>query len=614
MTDSFPRTPPPGGNRPPFDPARITRARLLAYLSPQRFSFAVTVLSGIGAGLAPLALLSGWSFLLTAVWGTSPMMEALLPDWPRPLAYAALGALLPALMLVRGGLVALHRQGLFQAGHQILHGLRSDLFANLMRQSTGFYQPAKTGELIQLLFHQTRLVQSGATRLLDAATLQATSVLGIVGFLLLRDWGYAVGSLLLLCAALPLVRSFRERTRQTAATEEADTAAHVRATQEVLGGIRLVKTLARERSEQERFLRADLRTLAHAAQGHRATALTAPLLASLAVVGLAAGLVYAKLTAMSPAQFLVLNTALAALCPPLRALSQTRSQLEPMLTACAKVFEFIDRKPEVCDAEDATPLQQPRGEIILSGVRFAYPEAPQDALRDCSAIFRPGRVHALAGWPGSGKSTLLSLILRFHDPRDGSISLDGTDLRQITQDSLRNHITVVNQDLFLFRDTIRNNILYGRPNASEDEVIAAAQRASAHEFILDLPGGYDAVVGEPGCILSGGRQQRIALARAFLRQAPILLLDDTYFSLDPESEQKIEAAIDELCRGKTVIAIPHRLSSLLKADEIFVLDAGQIVDSGRHEELLARCEVYRQLCERHFRAPDLATPATMATL
>jgi subfamily B ATP-binding cassette protein MsbA len=228
--------------------------------------------------------------------------------------------------------------------------------------------------------------------------------------------------------------------------------------------------------------------------------------------------------------------------------------------------------------------------------------------------FQAGRVHALVGWPGSGKSTLLALLLRLHDPRSGSITLDGIDLRQITQRSLREQIGLVNQDVFLFRDTIYNNILYGRPGASREEVIAAAQRAFAHDFILETPGGYEAIVGEPGATFSGGRQQRIALARAFLRNAPILLLDDTYFSLDPESEEKIQAALDDLSRGKTVVAIPHRTTTLRRADEIFVLDGGRIIDSGRHDDLMARCDVYQQLFERHFRARDLATPASMATM
>jgi len=247
-------------------------------------------------------------------------------------------------------------------------------------------------------------------------------------------------------------------------------------------------------------------------------------------------------------------------------------------------------------------------------VRFGYPGSHDDAIRGCNVTFRAGRVHALVGRSGSGKSTLLSLLLRFHDPRSGSIAFDGIDLRNITQRSLRDHIAVVNQDVFLFHDTLYNNILYGNPATSKQEVLAAAQRAAAHEFIVEKPGGYEAVIGEPGCTLTGGQQQRISIARAFLRNAPVLLVDEAYSALDPESEKKIQAALEDLSKGKTVITIPIRPATVLSADEVLVLEAGRIIDAGKHEDLVARSEIYRQLYQLQFRSHDLASPSSMATV
>jgi subfamily B ATP-binding cassette protein MsbA len=631
MIDPVPSKPQITGNNPPpiatwstrfhglptwkqLGAARLPFGRLASYLRPQRSSIALTVLLGIAAGLSTLPLLSAWRFVIAAMLGDSWVAESLWPAWPRPVAYAALCAPLPVLILARGGLIYLHELGMLRAGNGILHGLRDDLFANLMRQGVSFYQRSKTGELIQLLFNQTRLAQAGAIRVWSDGLVHGSSIVCLAGFLLVHDWRYALGGFLVYPVCLLPMLLVRERVHQAANREEEDSAAQVMAAQEVLSGIRAVKTYAQEESERERFLQADLRTLAHADEWHRAAGMAAPLIAAVAVAGVATGLVYAKLTGMSPAQFLILNTAVAALYPHIRAFSQLGPHLDSSLAACAKVFSWIDREPEVRDAPGAITLCEPRGELTLTDVHFRYPGAQEDAIQGCNAAFRPGRVHALVGWPGSGKSTLLSLLLRFHDPRSGSITLDGIDLRQITQRSLREHVSVVNQDVLLFRDTIHNNILYGRPGASREEVIAAAQRAFAHDFILETPGGYDAIVGEPGATFSGGRQQRIALARIFLRNTPILLLDDTYFSLDPESEGKIQAAIEDLSQGKTVVANPHRGATLLSADEIYVLDGGRIIDSGRHDDLMARCEVYQQLFERHFRARDLATPATMATM
>jgi len=594
--------------------ARGPYGRLLDCLRPHRFRFATAILLGILAGVSSMLVLVGLQPILALMLGNGAIPRGSFPDWPRPLAYAAVCALLPALVLVRGVVLYLHAYCMLWVGNKLLHTLRDEIFTSLMRQSLNFYHRSKTGELIQLIFNQTRLAQDGAVRVTGDLVLHSASILCILGFLFFQDWRYTLAGILLLPACILPVIMLRSRVREAALHEEAESGTQVVVTQEVLNAIRVVKTHAREDYERRRFLQSDLRAQAHVMRWHKAVEMAEPLVATIGAIGVAAGLVYAKLTHMSPELFILLNAGLAAVYPHAKALSRLETHLEQSVNAAKKVFAFIDQPTEILDAPDAVSLADPRGEITFTEVRFGYPGSHDDAIRGCNVTFGVGRSHALVGRSGSGKSTLLSLLLRFHDPRSGSITFDGIDLRQIKQSSLRDHIGVVNQDIFLFRDTLYNNILYGNPGASKEEVIAAAQRAFAHEFILEKSGGYEAVVGEPGCTLTGGQQQRISIARAFLRNAPVLLVDEAYSSLDPESEKAIQAAIEDLSRGKIVIAIPIHPATVLSADEVLVMDAGRIVEAGTHEELLTRSEIYRQLYHLQFRSHDLASPSSMATV
>ena len=267
------------------------------------------------------------------------------------------------------------------------------------------------------------------------------------------------------------------------------------------------------------------------------------------------------------------------------------------------------REPRaITDAPDATVLTSCRGEIEFDRVAFSYgPEIT--ALEDVSLRIAPGQRVALVGASGAGKSTMLSLILRFYDPQSGAVLLDGRDLRNVTHDSLREHIGIVTQDTFLFHDTIYNNILFGRPDATKTEIEEAARQAFAHDFILAQPEGYNSVVGDKGCKLSGGQQQRLSIARALLKNAPVLLLDEATSALDSESERMIQTALEKLSAGKTVVAIAHRLSTVLSSDLIVVMSQGKIIDTGTHAELLEKSPAYRKLYEMQFHH-EPATPGS----
>ena len=331
----------------------------------------------------------------------------------------------------------------------------------------------------------------------------------------------------------------------------------------------------------------------------KAIEIVGPLVETVASIGIAVGLVYAKMTGMGIEDFLVLNFMLMAMYPHAKALSRIQVSLQKCIVATSKVFEIIDLKPDIADPPDAIELTKPDGPLIFDKVSFAYvPGTP--AVDGISLTFEPGKFYALVGRSGSGKSTMLSLMMRFYDPTSGTISLGKTNIRKFTQTSLRDQIGLVLQETFLFHDSIYNNILYGRLDATKKEVIEAAKMAHAHEFIMEKEKGYDTVCGDKGAQLSGGQQQRISIARSVLRNAPILLLDEATSSLDSESEKNVQDALEKLEEGKTVVAIAHRLSTILNADQIIVMDKGKVEAMGTHKELLNKSAIYKNLYNLQF--------------
>jgi subfamily B ATP-binding cassette protein MsbA len=329
------------------------------------------------------------------------------------------------------------------------------------------------------------------------------------------------------------------------------------------------------------------------------TEITTPLVEVVAAFGVGLALFYVFAAGLTAAKFLALMAGIFLLYEPVKSLSRIHLMLQRCLAATTNIFELMREPRDIKDAPDATTITSCRGEITFEHVNFSYgPEIT--ALEDISLRIAPGQRVALVGASGAGKSTMLSLILRFYDPQSGAILLDGLDLRSITLDSLREQVGIVTQDTFLFHDTILNNIRFGRPEATQNEVEEAARQAYAHDFILAQPQGYESIVGDKGCKLSGGQQQRLAIARALLKNAPVLLLDEATSALDSESERMIQSALEKLSAGKTVVAIAHRLSTVLSSDMIVVMSQGRIIDTGTHAELLEKSPAYRKLYEMQF--------------
>jgi subfamily B ATP-binding cassette protein MsbA len=377
--------------------------------------------------------------------------------------------------------------------------------------------------------------------------------------------------------------------------------------QETFAGIRVIKSFAREAHQEKEFKRSNQLQFSQMMRIIRSMEATGPLVETIAAVGIGLALLYVYAANLSAGRFFGLITGIFILYDPIKTLSKIQIVMQQSIAATTAIFALLDTEPTVQDAPNAVALSSSQGRIDFENVTFRYANTVTDAITNLTLHIQPGKTHALVGASGAGKSTILSLILRLYDPTSGAVNIDGRDLRSVTQKSLREKIGLVTQETFLFHDTISNNIRFGRLDATPEEVREAAEAAYAHDFIMAQPKGYETVIGDKGCLLSGGQQQRLAIARAVLKNAPILLLDEATSSLDSESEQQIQKALAKLATGRTVIAIAHRLSTVLSADQIIVMDGGRIKEIGTHAELLEKSGYYRRLYDHQFnRIPEEA--------
>ncbi|HBJ82270.1 MAG TPA: hypothetical protein DDZ88_00010 [Verrucomicrobiales bacterium] len=514
-------------------------------------------------------------------------------------------SLIPVLIFIRGflGYLSIYIQA--WVASKVVSEIRNDTYRSIMRQSPAFFSSAKTGELMQTVIHMTAAVHQNAMLLIQTLAQRPLTIISILIVLFAQDWVFTTVSLLIFPACMwPIIR-IGKRARASGQAELGESSGLMVVLQESFSGIRLVKSYARENHECDRFQKSNENMVRHMLKWNRQIELIGPMVESVASIGIAAGLVYAWHRGLEAENFFLLVMALTQIYPPLKELSKVQMLFQRAGIAAEKVFQLLEKVPDIRDAPDAVEIGRSRGSVSLQNVTFAYLENTGEkkqvpAVNKIDLQLEPGKFYAFVGPSGAGKSTLYSLILRFYDPDEGAILLDGQDIRKLTLTSLRDNIGVVSQDTFLFHTTILENIRYGRLDASRDEVIEAAKKAHAHEFIEQIGGGYDAMVGEAGCKLSGGQKQRLSIARAILRNAPVLLLDEATSALDTESEKIIQDAIHVLSEGKTVVAIAHRLSTILEADQIVVMDHGKILDRGTHAELLERNPLYQKLYHLQF--------------
>jgi ATP-binding cassette subfamily B protein/subfamily B ATP-binding cassette protein MsbA len=483
-------------------------------------------------------------------------------------------------------------------GLQALLKLRTDLYSCLQSLSLKYHDARRSSDSSFRVAYDSQSIQTiynkGFTNIFGSII----TLIGTFLIMLRLDWQLALVSLGIVPLVVGAIYLFAHRIRRESTSIQEQESAVLAQAQEGLSSIRMVHAFGREEFEVHQFQRHARQSLQANLRLTLTNVNSALVISTLMVVGTAVmyyiGTLHVLAGTLTLGSLLVFSAYLLMLYQPLESLTYTAWAMEGATAGAKRCFEVLDRPDDVVDSAGAVTISSAKGAIAFQAVTFGYvPE--RYVLRDIDLHIEPNQIVGLAGGTGAGKSTLLSLVPRFYDPTAGSITLDGRDIRQITKKSLRAQIAIVLQDTLLFSTTVRENIAYGRPDATEEEIIEAARRAQADEFIRQMPDGYDSTVGERGGHLSVGQRQRIGIARAFLKNAPILLLDEPTSALDPSTESAIMETIKELMRGRTTLIATHRLATIHNLDQIIVLEHGRIVEQGRGPDLVARGGVYAKL-------------------
>ena len=603
--------------------------RLLRYLRPHSWRMAGTIACNVVA-----AALDVFSFtllvpFLNALFGEAQLIPSTSPTWITRLQQQMVGAFLDpadrlgsvevmmvaiiAIVLLKNVFVWLGGQLGASLQESVTRDLRDGVFHHLQRLPLGYFQRTKTGQIISRVLADTEQTKALITELVTRTLQNLAQIIGTI--IILLNYSVKLTFVALVIAPLltlslqPVLRKLRKGHRRL----RGDYGEITSVLQEVVSGVRLVKSFRGEPYEDRRFTEASHRYSSGMVRITRVASLSQPMTeligtsVAMLILWIGAREVLSGAGAMDSATLMTFMIMVMRLLPPLKQLSQAPTTAQQSFASAERLFEVLDLPTEQELDRGTVVVEGLRDAIEFQRVSFAYGDEP--VLRDVSFVAPKGSVVALVGASGAGKSTLVDLIPRFYEPSGGVIRLDGIDTRDVTLASLRGLTGVVSQDTVLFNDSVRSNIAYGAPERFTDaQVEAAARGANAHAFISELPQGYDTVLGERGTRLSGGQRQRLAIARALLTDPPILILDEATSALDTESERLVQEAIDRLLADRTVFVIAHRLSTVVNADQILVLDRGEIVERGTHAELLAQRGTYHRLHEAQLRR-DEAAPA-----
>ena len=561
--------------------------RLLRYTLHYRGAFALAIGAMLVAALVDTTIAAL----------VKPLMdEGFVERDPEVIKYTPYVLLL--LFSLRGIAGYVSEYGLSWVGRSVIKQIRAQIFDRFLHLPSRFYDHQASGALLAKLTYHTEQTATSVTDAFTAVIKDGLTVAGLVALMFYLNAKMAllvfIGGPLIAAVMVYVSKRFRRYSKLIQANMGDIT--HV--AEEVIAGHRVVKVFGGQRYEAGHFETVNERQRLLGDKMARARAASAPIVQFIAAIALST-VIYAAIapgadTVMTPGTFVSFFGALVGIMGPLRRISNINAIIQRGISAATSIFELLEEPLE--QAGGAVEIMRARGELKFEQLSFAYPRTERQVLNGIELHIAPGQMVAFVGRSGSGKSTLLSLLPRFYDPLEGRVLLDGRDLRDYTLPSLRNQLALVDQNVVLFNDTVRRNIAYGAlADAKEAEIIAAARNAHAWEFIARMPQGLDTEVGQHGVLLSGGQRQRLALARAFLKNAPVLILDEATSALDTESERHIQEALETLMQNRTTLVIAHRLSTVQKADLIVVMDQGRVIETGRHEDLLARGGAYSML-------------------
>jgi subfamily B ATP-binding cassette protein MsbA len=507
------------------------------------------------------------------------------------------------LFLVKGGFNYGQAYLMNFIGLRIIADMRERLYNHLQNLPLSFFTKTSTGVIISRITNDVNLIQASVSNAITGLLKDVFTIIGLIGVIFYRNWKLAVIAFLILPLAVIPIKEFGKRLRKLSRKSQQRMGSITTFLHETITGNRIVKAFNMEEYEKRRFAVENDKFFRTILKRVRIRALSHPLMEVIGGVGVAAivwvggySVIRGELT---PGAFFSFMAALLLLYNPIRDLNKVNLEIQDGMAAAIRVFELLDTVSEIRDDTEAIPLPPISEGILFQKVNFKYDGEP--VLREISLSVKTGEVIALVGMSGAGKTSLVNLLPRFYDVEAGEILIDGHDIRKVTMKSLRNQIGLVTQQTILFNDTVRNNIAYGSLERSVQEIEEAARAANAHDFIVRLPEGYDTIIGEQGVKLSGGERQRISIARALLKNAPILILDEATSSLDSDSETEVQKALDRLMKGRTVFVIAHRLSTIRNAHRIIVLSEGKLVEEGTHEKLMTLDGEYRRLYELQFK-------------